>query len=124
MSGDSIGREERQRKRAAGRDPLRQVKPHGSRCPNSEGGEMMTNSIAHYKILENLGAGGMGEVYLAEDTRLGRKIALKLLPNSYRCDLERRERFLREARAASALRSPNVTTIYDFGENDDAMFIA
>jgi eukaryotic-like serine/threonine-protein kinase len=85
---------------------------------------MMTNSIAHYKILENLGAGGMGEVYLAEDTRLGRKIALKLLPNSYRCDLERRERFLREARAASALRSPNVTTIYDFGENDDAMFIA
>ncbi|HWN98498.1 MAG TPA: protein kinase [Blastocatellia bacterium] len=85
---------------------------------------MMTNSIAHYKILEKLGAGGMGEVYLAEDTRLGRKVALKLLPVSYQYDLERRERFVREARAASALHSPNVAAIYDFGESDDAMFIA
>ena len=85
---------------------------------------MMTNSIGHYKILEKLGAGGMGEVYLAEDTRLGRKLALKLLPDSYRYDPERRERFLREARAASALRSPNVTTIYDFGESEDVMFFA
>ncbi len=84
----------------------------------------MTNSIAHYKILEKLGAGGMGEVYLAEDTRLGRKVALKLLPDSYQYDPERRERFLREARAASALRSPNVAAIYDFGESDKAMFIA
>ncbi|HXI88641.1 MAG TPA: serine/threonine-protein kinase, partial [Blastocatellia bacterium] len=85
---------------------------------------MMTNSIAHYKILEKLGAGGMGEVYLAEDTRLGRKVALKLLPDSYRYDQERRERFVREARTASALRSPNVAVVYDFGESDDAMFIA
>jgi eukaryotic-like serine/threonine-protein kinase len=85
---------------------------------------MMTNSIAHYKILEKLGAGGMGEVYLAEDTRLGRKVALKLLPGSFHYDAERRERFLREARAASALRSPNVTAIYDFGESDGTMFIA
>jgi serine/threonine protein kinase/tetratricopeptide (TPR) repeat protein len=85
---------------------------------------MMTNSIAHYKILEKLGAGGMGEVYLAEDTRLGRKVALKLLPDSYRYDPERRERFVREARAASALHLPNVAAIYDFGESDDAMFIA
>jgi serine/threonine protein kinase/tetratricopeptide (TPR) repeat protein len=85
---------------------------------------MMTNSIAHYKILEKLGEGGMGEVYLAEDTRLERKVALKLLPDSYRYDPERRERFVREARAASALRSPNVAAIYDFGESDDAMFIA
>ncbi len=85
---------------------------------------MMTNSIAHYKILEKLGAGGMGEVYLAEDTRLGRKVALKLLPASYQYDPERRERFVREARAASALRSPNVAAIYDFGESDNAMFIA
>ena len=85
---------------------------------------MMTNSIAHYKILEKLGAGGMGEVYLAEDTRLGRKVALKLLPDSYRYDQERRERFVREARTASALRSPNMAVVYDFGESDDAMFIA
>ena len=85
---------------------------------------MMDNSIAHYKILEKLGAGGMGEVYLAEDTRLGRKVALKLLPASFHYDTERRERFLQEARAASMLRSPNVTAIYDFGESNHAMFIA
>ena len=85
---------------------------------------MMTNSIAHYKILEKLGAGGMGEVYLAEDTRLGRKVALKLLPASFHYDTERRERFLQEARAASMLRSPNVTAIYDFSESDHTMFIA
>ena len=66
----------------------------------------------------------MGEVHLAEDTRLGRKVALKLLPASYQYDLERRERFVREARAASLLRSPNVAAIYDFGESENAMFIA
>ena len=85
---------------------------------------MITNSIAHYKILEKLGAGGMGEVYLAEDTRLGRKVALKVLPASFHYDTERRERFLQEARAASMLRSPKVTAIYDFGESDHTMFIA
>jgi eukaryotic-like serine/threonine-protein kinase len=85
---------------------------------------MIQESIAHYKILEKLGAGGMGEVYLAEDTRLGRKVALKLLPASFHYDTERRERFLREARAASMLHSPNVTAIYDFGEGDQTMFIA
>src|ERR1041385_5851971 len=85
---------------------------------------MISETISHYKILEKLGAGGMGEVYLAEDTRLGRKVALKLLPASYQYDPERRERFLREARAASALRSANVTAIYDIGESEYAMFIA
>jgi len=77
---------------------------------------MMNDSIAHYNILEKLGAGGMGEVYLAEDTRLGRKVALKLLPASFHYDTERRERFLQEARAASMLRSPNVTAIYDLAK--------
>ncbi|HXU08105.1 MAG TPA: protein kinase, partial [Blastocatellia bacterium] len=84
----------------------------------------MTNNISHYRILDKLGAGGMGEVYLAEDTRLGRQVALKLLPASYQYDPDRRERFLREARAASALRSPNVAAIYDIGESDNAMFMA
>jgi len=82
------------------------------------------DSISHYKIISKLGAGGMGEVYLAEDSRLGRKVALKVLPSSYQSDTDRRDRFLREARAASALRSSNVTAIYDIGEQDDTMFIA
>jgi serine/threonine protein kinase/tetratricopeptide (TPR) repeat protein len=85
---------------------------------------MIGDSIAHYKVLEKLGAGGMGEVYLVEDTRLGRRVALKLLPASFQYDAERRERFLREARAASLLRSPNVAAIYDIGEGDGALFIA
>lgn len=82
------------------------------------------DSISHYKIISKLGAGGMGDVYLAEDSRLGRKVALKVLPASYQSDTDRRDRFLREARAASALRSPNVTAIYDIGEQDNTMFIA
>ncbi len=85
---------------------------------------MIMDSISHYRILSKLGAGGMGEVYLAEDTRLERKVALKVLPASYQYDPERRDRFLREARAASALRSPNVAAIYDIGEQENAMFIA
>jgi serine/threonine protein kinase/Tfp pilus assembly protein PilF len=66
----------------------------------------------------------MGEVYLAEDMRLGRQVALKFLPASYQYDSERRTRFLKEARAASVLRSPNIAAIYDIGEHDGAMFIA
>ena len=84
---------------------------------------MISESISHYKILSKLGAGGMGEVYLAEDTRLGRQVALKLLPSSYQYDPERRTRFQAEARAASALRSPNIAAIYDIGEHDGVMFI-
>jgi serine/threonine protein kinase len=79
--------------------------------------------IHHYRVIRKLGAGGMGEVYLAEDTRLGRKVALKFLTASYRDDPERRARFLWEARAASVLRSPNIATIYDIGEYEDSPFI-
>jgi eukaryotic-like serine/threonine-protein kinase len=85
---------------------------------------MLTDFISHYRIISKLGAGGMGDVYLAEDSRLGRKVALKVLPASYQYDTDRRDRFLREARAASALRSSNVTAIYDIGEHENTMFIA
>lgn len=84
---------------------------------------MTGNIVLHYKLGERLGAGGMGEVYVAEDTRLGRQVALKFLPASYQYDPDRRERFFREARAASALRSPYVAAIYDIGEHKGSSFI-
>ncbi|HLG13107.1 MAG TPA: protein kinase [Blastocatellia bacterium] len=84
---------------------------------------MTGTTILHYRLGERLGAGGMGEVYRAEDTRLGRQVAVKFLPASYQYDPERRERFYREARAASSLRSANVAAIYDIGEHEGASFI-
>lgn len=77
-----------------------------------------------YRILSTLGRGGMGEVFLAEDSRLGRKVALKLLPSSFTNDAERLARFEREARAASALNHPNILTIYEVGSFDGRRFIA
>jgi non-specific serine/threonine protein kinase len=65
----------------------------------------------------------MGEVYLAEDTRLGRQVAIKFLPASYQYDPERRSRFLSEARATSALRSPHIAAIFDIGEHEGAMYL-
>ena len=84
---------------------------------------MIAETISHYRIIKELGAGGMGEVYLAEDTRLGRQVALKFLPASFQYDPARRTRFLSEARATSALRSPHIAAIYDIGEHDGTMFL-
>ncbi|HXE80151.1 MAG TPA: protein kinase [Vicinamibacterales bacterium] len=79
--------------------------------------------LQHYRIRQRLGAGGMGEVYLAEDTRLGRDVALKLLSAASQADQERRARLLTEARAASALRSSHIAAIYDIGEHDGAIYL-
>jgi serine/threonine protein kinase len=80
---------------------------------------MIGKTVGHFRIRSKLGAGGMGEVFLAEDTRLERKSAIKFLPAELAADPERRQRFLTEARAASALNHPHVCTVYDVGETDD-----
>lgn len=81
------------------------------------------STIAHYKILSRIGAGGMGEVYLAEDTRLRRQVALKVLPQNIATDSERLLRFEREARAASALNHPNILTVHEFGNENGIHFL-
>ena len=74
---------------------------------------MIREAISHYWILSKLGAGGMGEVYLAQDTRLDRKVALKILPAKVAANQERMRRLVQEAKAASALNHPNIVTIYE-----------
>ena len=85
---------------------------------------MIGRLIGHYEIIELLGAGGMGEVYLARDARLDRKIALKFLPHYFTKDTGRLRRFEQEAQAASALNHPNIITIYEIGEVDGTHYIA
>ncbi|MFM9903709.1 MAG: protein kinase domain-containing protein [Pyrinomonadaceae bacterium] len=81
-------------------------------------------NLLHYRIVSKIGAGGMGEVYLAEDIRLDRKVAIKFLNEEYRQDADKLNRFVQEARAASALNHPNILTVYEIGEIDGKNYIA
>jgi serine/threonine protein kinase/tetratricopeptide (TPR) repeat protein len=85
---------------------------------------MIGKAVSHYLILAKIGAGGMGEIYLAEDTKLERKVALKFLPKHMTEDREARTRFEREAKAAAALNHPNIVTVYEVGEHEGQVFIA
>jgi serine/threonine protein kinase len=76
------------------------------------------NTLSHYRIVSKIGAGGMGKVYLAQDTKLDRLVALKILPTDVSANQDRMRRFIQEAKAAAALNHPNIAHIYEIGESD------
>jgi serine/threonine protein kinase len=89
----------------------------------NQSNELLGASLGHYRILEFLGRGGMGEVYKAKDSTLGREVAIKVLPSNFSINRDQLRRFEQEARAASALNHPNIITIHEFGQQDGVHFI-
>jgi serine/threonine protein kinase len=84
----------------------------------------VNTTLSHYRIVSKIGAGGMGEVYLAQDTKLDRKVALKILPPEVAANQDRMRRFVREAKAAATLNHPNIAHMYEIGESEGTNFIA
>ncbi len=85
---------------------------------------MVGKTLSHYKVIEKIGQGGMGEVYRAEDTNLSREVAIKVLPEQFTKDPQRLARFEREAKLLASLNHPNIAAIYGFEEVDDVRFLA
>src|SRR6187549_356348 len=85
---------------------------------------LANSTLSHYRIVSKIGEGGMGEVYLAQDTKLDRKVALKILPADFGADDSRMSRFIREAKSVSALNHPNILTIHEIGEDSSQHYIA